>query len=895
MSGHWLSHLSGETRAIRGNHPLLLADPESIWIVRSGSVALFAVTVEKGQPAGARRHLFTVAPGDALLGSPVGQEKCRALLAVSLEETELVRIRADELAQVAGGAGGGAERLLSGWVRKLNSALADGGDLRLPDMEGTTDIPDAVSQLHIEFLRQIDRLERSDEERLALRLQERGRFSERATRETLGELASVVRPALRAAMYQRDTAFVAAAQAVGRAAGIEFPPPKHRDGIAQPGDALKAIERSARIRSRRVLLTGTWWKSDCGPLLAYTLQDGKPVALLPRGPRRYILFDPTAGRRIRVDRSVASSLQPFAYVFYRPLPDKVARPQDILLFGLKGTQRDVALILMAALAGTLLGMFTPVAMSVLIDSAIPDSDRALLLQLGAGLLGAAFGKTFFDLAQAFATTRASTASITVMQAAIWDRLLKLRPSFLRQYSTGDLSSRAMAIATIHRRLSTTTLRTLFSSSVSLLNLGLMFYYSLQLALIGIAAALVTVLITLASGKAMLQRLRPLQQMEGKILGLTVQLINGISKLRVSGTERFAFAYWGKRYSEQQRLVLSVQRLQDWIGSLNQTVPTLAVGWIFLVAGGTFLGATTTEGGLSAGAFLAFNAAFGAFIGGMASLSNTVVDTLDDFNLWQRAKPILSAEPESDPGKTDPGVLRGRIAVEHVTFRYRDSGPLTLEDVSFHAEPGEFVAFVGPSGGGKSTVFRLLLGFELPQSGTVYFDGQDLNGLDVFAVRRQLGVVLQNSNLLSGSIFENIAAGAVVTLDQAWEAARQAGIADDISTFPMGMHTFISEGATNISVGQRQRLLIARALVFRPRILLFDEATSALDNRAQAIVSESLERLRVTRLVVAHRLSTIRGADRIYVIEHGRLVQQGNFAGLASQDGLFARMMSRQML
>jgi ATP-binding cassette subfamily C protein len=265
-----------------------------------------------------------------------------------------------------------------------------------------------------------------------------------------------------------------------------------------------------------------------------------------------------------------------------------------------------------------------------------------------------------------------------------------------------------------------------------------------------------------------------------------------------------------------------------------------------------------------------------------------------FPQWKRAQPILETIPEVNRSSADPGKLIGRIAVDHITFRYREDGPLTLDDVSIYAEPGEFIALVGGSGSGKSTIFRLLLGFETPEAGTIYYDGQDLSGLDVDAVRRQLGVVLQTGRITSGSIFDNLAGGAQITLDEAWEAARASGLADDIAAMPMEMHTVISEGGGNLSGGQRQRLLIARALVLKPRILLFDEATSALDNRTQAIVSESLNKLQVTRLVIAHRLSTIRNANRIYVLQAGRVVQQGTFEELASREGLFAQLMARQM-
>ncbi|MEO1183553.1 MAG: ATP-binding cassette domain-containing protein, partial [Cyanobacteria bacterium J06636_27] len=302
---------------------------------------------------------------------------------------------------------------------------------------------------------------------------------------------------------------------------------------------------------------------------------------------------------------------------------------------------------------------------------------------------------------------------------------------------------------------------------------------------------------------------------------------------------------------------------------------------------------TAAVGFSLGAFIAFNTAFGSFIQGITELSDTFIEILQIIPLWKRTKPILNAVPEISLKKADPGKITGGISVEHVIFRYRKDGVPTLNDVNISAQPGEFIALVGGSGSGKSTLLRLLLGFETPESGSIYYDNQDLSGLDIDAVRRQMGVVLQNTQLQSASIYENIAGGASITLEEAWEAATASGFADDIMDMPMQMHTVISEGGGNLSGGQRQRLVIARALALKPKILLFDEATSALDNRTQAIVSEHLDKLQVTRIVIAHRLSTIRNADRIYVMEAGQVVQQGSYDELSSQSGLFARLMARQ--
>jgi ABC-type bacteriocin/lantibiotic exporter with double-glycine peptidase domain len=375
----------------------------------------------------------------------------------------------------------------------------------------------------------------------------------------------------------------------------------------------------------------------------------------------------------------------------------------------------------------------------------------------------------------------------------------------------------------------------------------------------------------------------------------VQLINGVAKLRVAGAEERAFATWGKIYSQRHTLRRRVQHIEDSMSVVNAVLPTLTSVVLFWCVMLALQHTEATESGsLTAGTLLAFHAAFGLFIGSTTSLSNTIIGLLGGVPLWERARPILEATPEVHADKADPSRLTGKLTVDHVTFRYQEHGPILLKDVSLHAEPGECIELVGPSGSGKSTILRLLLGLDTPESGAVYYDGQELTRLDVTAVRRQLGTVLQHSSIMAATIFENIASNGLITLEDAWEAARAAGLAEDIAAMPMGMHTFVNERGSNFSGGQRQRLLIARALVHKPTIVLFDEATSALDNRIQAMVTASLERLRVTRIIIAHRLSTIRHADRIYVVEQGRIVQQGRFSELAQLDGLFAQLMRFQI-
>jgi NHLM bacteriocin system ABC transporter peptidase/ATP-binding protein/NHLM bacteriocin system ABC transporter ATP-binding protein len=974
------ANLKGQYYRFQCNESLLLDDPESIWLVKSGYLALFAIAVNDGIPEGTRRYLFSSTAGQAMFAiAPSLEGKQQEILAVSLEETEILKVSRADFNQLFADANKEVVTLIERWIYQLGSVLAGittpttptslpktrqfslvkdqifqphqiswvqiiqgrarwMGFVELPltsasgmlplaeniwlqadntvelksvntaDIEDIDSLLGGLSQLQTYFLHCINLLQRQEMDAELLRFQARERLESQVMQETLAELASVL-PQPKSDRLNNSLGFssnldatdpnqalLIAAGAVGRALGIKICPPAASEDSNRVQDPVEAIARASRIRLRRIQLRDNWWQKDCGPMLAFTLADKLPVALLPVSDTRYKLYVPGERTPISVDAQIAAALAKTAYAFYRPLPDKKLKTFDLLQFALQGHYKELIIVLVMGITISLLGMLTPQATAILIDKAIPDANRGLLSQIAVGLVAAAFGGTLFQLALGFATIRLETFADSSTQAAVWDRLLNLKVSFFRSFSVGDLDSRVTAITQIRQRLGNTVLKTIFSSLFSLLNLGLLFYYNVSLALIACAVALVNIAVTIISGTLIVRKVRPLLELQGQIFGVMVQLINGVAKLRIAKAETRAFAYWGKQYTHQLKLMLSTQGIEDSLAVINQVLPVLTTAALFWFAT-SLIGQSQTPGGggLSTGTFLAFNVAFGTFINGATSLSSTVVEVLQVLPLWQRAQPILQAEPEISSAQADPGRLSGKLVVDRITFRYRDDGPLTLDDVNIRAEPGEFIAIVGPSGSGKSTLLRLLLGFEFPKSGTIYYDGQDLTSLDVHAVRRQLGVVLQNSRLMSASIFENIASGALVTMDEAWEAAQMAGFADDVATMPMQMHTIVSEGGSNLSGGQRQRLLIARALVLKPRILLFDEATSALDNRTQAIVSESLQQLKVTRVAIAHRLSTIQNADRIYVLANGKVVQQGSFVELGNQSGLFAQLMMQQLL
>ena len=678
---------------------------------------------------------------------------------------------------------------------------------------------------------------------------------------------------------------------VGSATGIQIPPVPRALEFLKQRDPVSAIAQAARVRSRQVMLKGMWWNQESGPMVGFLDQEKRPVALLP-GPQGYQLYDPGARAKTLVDEKLAAKLSGFAYVFYRPFPSKALTLRDIISFGLKDCGGDLATVLFMGLAAGLLGMATPVLTGIIFDTLIPGAQRVTLAEFSIFLVLSAVATALFMLTRSLATLRLQSKMEASIQAAVWDRLLGLPVPFFRNFTSGDLARRSLGISQIREALTGSALSSILTGIFSITSCALMFYYSWRLALIAAALVFGSFLVFMSCGWLQVRILRDVSALGGRLAGMTLQFINGIAKFRVAGTEARAFAVWAREFAKQRVLAMRARKISNLVAIFNSAFPVLAWATIFYSAAS--LMNTPNAPMLSTGEFLAFMAAFVQFSTGALELSSAIISVLNVIPLYERAKPILTALPEVTTAQTAPPDLSGSIDIHHVSFRYRDEGPLVLRDLSLGISPGQFVAFVGPSGSGKSTLFRLLLGFETPGSGSIYYDGQDLDELDVQAVRRQIGVILQNSRVMSGSIFRNIVGDGTLTIDDAWDAARLAGLEEDLKTMPMGMHTVVSEGGGGLSGGQRQRLLIARAIVRKPRILLFDEATSALDNRTQAIVSQSLKALNATRVVIAHRLSTVMHADRICVLDKGSLVETGTYDELMAQEGIFTRMAKRQL-
>jgi NHLM bacteriocin system ABC transporter ATP-binding protein len=738
------------------------------------------------------------------------------------------------------------------------------------------------------------RIERRDtDERAAIESRVAG--DSRAVATAARAFAAAVRDTqarIRLADVAEDTPVLAAMRLVAGRLGLPVTAPPASDGHGRRMDAIHRIAAASGIPTRLIRLDNGWWRKDLGPMIGYRKMEGaveEPVALLPdRGG--YVVAVPGENRVFAVTSRTARQVSERAVVLYAPLPEKVRDTRSLLRFGHRGNGRDLAALIALGVVIAGLGLVVPVMTGMVLGTFVARAQRDLVVEGALLVVGSGIVAAMLSVVQNLAALRWQGRSAGTLQAAIWSRILSLPVSFFARIQTGQLATTALGIATAQEQLSSVLTTAALGALTGLANLVLVYFFSVRLALVATVLVALGTAVCVGAGWVEVRRQRRVYEHEQKMASRVFQLLTGVPKLRVAAAEDRAFAVWAADLTHGRGLTVSARRVQNLVTTFNAGFPLVCSMVIFLLVGGPW------RGSISVTAFLAFFTAFNLMLAAVLQFTGVAITAMGVVPVFERLTPILRAEPETFGTKADPGDLSGRIAFSHVSFRYGgEDGPLVLDDVSFAVEPGEFVAVVGPTGSGKSTILRLLLGFETPSAGSVLYDGQDLADLDVSAVRRQCGVVLQHGALLAGDIKANIIGSTSHTLEEAWEAARRAAIDGEIAAMPMGMHTVLSEGTNTLSGGQRQRIMIARALVAKPRLVFFDEATSALDNPTQLMVAEATRKLNATRVVIAHRLSTIADADRIIVLEQGRIIEQGGFAELQEiPDGVFARLSRGQL-
>jgi NHLM bacteriocin system ABC transporter ATP-binding protein len=685
-----------------------------------------------------------------------------------------------------------------------------------------------------------------------------------------------------------DTAAFAVARLVARASGFRVKRAGQPETLDSKLDPIEQVALASRFRTRPLRLENNWWHTNIGALIGYRRDNHAPVALLWRRTG-YVMTDTGHGLRPRVTAAIAETLEVDALMFYRPLPDKPVTGIRLLLFGLRGSRGDTTRLVLGGMAAVLLGLLVPIASGQVLGKLVPNAQRDLIIQMCIALILTGVVAAAFSILENLAVLRMEGRFEATLQAAVWDRLLRLPTAFFSRYSTGQLSSAALGISALREVLSGVSATAAHALLLGLVNFTLLFFFSVPLALVAGALVAIAAIFCLGVGLVQVRWQRRLVDLNHNLSSKVFLILTGLPKLRVAGGENFAYGVWAGDFAKGRRLSWVTRRMQNAVTVFHSGYPVLCTLILFALLTGP------AQHSLSVSAFLSFNAAFGILMAATVQFTSAVTSAVGIVPMFERVTPVTRELPEVSEQQAMPPDLSGEIELSQVSFSYSPEAPTILDEVSFQIRPGEFTAIVGPTGCGKSTLLRLLVGFEKPSNGSVLYDGQDLAMMDVTAVRRQCGVVLQNGQLFAGSIMSNICGIGTYTLDDAWAAAEMAGLDEDIAHMPMGMHTVISDGARTISAGQRQRLMIARALVGRPRIIFFDEATSALDNETQAIVTESTRKLNATRVVIAHRLSTIMQADRVIVLDRGRIAQIGAPSELlADQDGMFHQLLRRQI-
>ena len=665
-----------------------------------------------------------------------------------------------------------------------------------------------------------------------------------------------------------------------------YKPSELPESITDGDEQLDYCLRPYGMMRRSVELKKGWYKDAYGPILAFRKEDGSPAALLPGTIRGYFFRDPATGKAVRLNAETEQLFDPDAICFYRPLPLKKLGIPDLLLYMKRCVSTsDIFMIVFAAISVSGVGLLIPRLTRALTGPVLASGSGSALIGLAICLVCVSLSMQLFSSVSAMVSSRLEAKTSLGVQASMMMRLMSLPASFFRQYSPGELKSRSMSVNQLCSMLMSMVMTTGLTSLTSLLYVTQIFRFAPKLVIPSLLIVLVTVGFSVVTTLVQIGINRKKMEHAAKESGMSYSLISGIQKIKLSGAEKRSFAKWLNLYAEGAELTYNTPMFLRANAAISTGISLISTIILYYLA---------VKSGLNPSTYFAFTAAYGSLMGAFTALAGTAMNAAQIQPILEMAEPFLKTVPETQEKKEIVTNINGSVELSHISFRYDEDSPYILNDLSLKIKPGEYVAIVGRTGCGKSTLMRLLLGFEKPEKGAIYYDGKDIESLDLGSLRRKIGTVMQQSGLFQGDIYSNIVLTAPgLSIDEAWDAAEKAGIADDIRAMPMGMYTMVSEGGGGISGGQKQRLMIARAIAPKPKLLFFDEATSALDNKTQRQVSEALDAMGCTRVVIAHRLSTIRHCDRILVLDGGTIVEDGSYDALIEKGGFFADLVARQ--
>ena len=894
---------------IRAGERLLLSDPDSFIAVNSGLVEVYAVS--RGKTSFRQMFLIKLCPGEAAYPS-LDEFGLLDIMLYAVEDTELVEknFMAIEPHEQAG--------LCRIWFNKLAELswiriLADKGDdvLTLWHTDSLLRAYEHSSQaLRDEFVEHETIFSmilgvqfKFEDKRFLQQIDQRNRRRAVLIAESIANLTGENAEIPAGALDGRgDEEAVFLVERIAEALSMPKRDLSLSPDVTKKLDQLGIIRRmiqKGRMQMRLISLEKGWHKKDSGVILGYRGKDKHLAAFLPKSTDTYFLVDKEYPAGTLLTDELTEEIDNNAFACYAGLEAKVITPWDFSKFILKRCWfKDFKSIILASLIASIVALTLPVVTETVFKDIVPISDVARLATVTQISVFAAFSTLAIGLVRSVAIFRISSQVDMTAESAMLGRLFSLPTQFFRRFPSGELVGKLMSMLQIKTVMGGNTIPGVFDAVFSIFTFALMCYYSIKLSIIALGMwGIYAFLVTLISYRSV-QYEESRVAAKNKTAGIVQQIFTGLAKFRLQGAEAQAFYLWSKAFGEEWSWNLKMRWLANYrsvLGAIQPIIVTLV--FYFVVTNDMQEAVKQGKDPFAQLSYAQFVAFLTAFTGFNATLNNSIALVVSLLTLRPHVdnlKTILQEIPEATDDRIEAGVLSGRIELEHLTFAYSKETPDVLHDLNLQVKAGEHLAIVGKSGCGKSTLIRLLLGFEKPKSGSIFYDGHDLGETNLASVRMQMGVVLQNGQLMTGDIFTNIVGTAALSMDDAWAAAEAAGIADDIRAMPMGMHTVLSEGSGNISGGQRQRIMIARALAGRPAIIIFDEATSALDNRTQAIVTESLKKMKCTRVVVAHRLSTIKDADRIVVLDKGRIAESGTFSELVAKGGIFATLAQRQM-